>query len=243
MPAALVARPDLALTPEEADLSTAAIAAFTTAIGGRAKLLETLQVASDAPEVDGVVTLLMDPRYGGWSLRRICKAANLTIADLFAAYKKALIVKAHLQATQVVATHLVAVVDDVMKRSQPHEVACEGCHGMGTIPLAVAGQPPAPTECPACKGSGHVIAQPDLDRQKVALELGQLLTKGGGINLQQNTLVAGGGGSATFGPGALDQLQQAVGEILTPRSRRSAPASPPIDVTAIPAVPLAAEAP
>ena len=216
MPSDLIARPSLTLTPEESDLSAAAISAFTTAIGGRAKLLETLQVASDAPEVDQVVTLLLDPRYGGWSLRRLCKAANLTIADLFAAYKKALIVKAHLQATQVVADHLVAVVDDVMRRSQPHEAPCDAC-------LGVTQTPP----CPLCRGTGKLQVQPDLDRQKVALELGQLLTKGGGINLQQNTLVAPGG-SATFGPGALDQLQQAVGEILTPRSRRP---STPIDVT------------
>ena len=79
----------LTLTPEEADLSVAAIDAFTVALGGRSAVLDALQVANGTPEVDQITKLLSDPCYAGWSLRKLCTLAGLTIADLFAAYKKA----------------------------------------------------------------------------------------------------------------------------------------------------------
>jgi hypothetical protein len=210
------------LTRDEADLSAAAIDAFTVAIGGRQELLNALLVADGSPDINKITNLLIDPRYYGWSLRRLCRMADVTIADLFAAYQKAKLIKAHLQATKVVTDELVHVVEDVMKRARPHEAPCDACHGG-------AQQPP----CTRCQGTGIMQILPDLDRQKLALELGHLVTKGGGgITLQQNTLVAPGGHGA-FGPGAIDQLQQAVGEILSPRPRRS---SPVIDVQPIPPV-------
>jgi len=220
----------LSLTPEETDLSAAAVDAFTVALGGRSAVLDALQVANGTPEVDQITKLLIDPCYAGWSLRKLCALAGLTIADLFTAYKKAMLVKAHLRATRVVTDHLVQVVEDVMRRSQPHTIPCEGCGGRGTLaPPAGAPALSIPVTCSRCQGDGTLLQQPDLDRQKLALELGQLVTKGGGITLTQQTLVAPGNG---FGPGAIDQLQQAVATILTPRSRR---APPVIEATLIPA--------
>jgi hypothetical protein len=210
----------LTLTPEEADLSVAAIDAFTVALGGRQGVLEALQVANGTPEVDQITKLLIDPVYAGWPLRKLCTLAGLTVADLFTAYKKAALVKAHLQATKVVTDHLVQVVEDVMRRSQPHQIPCERCGGRGTVLPHGARALAIPIPCDGCYGSGSVLQQPDLDRQKLALELGQLVTKSNGINLTQQTLVASTGNG--FGPGAIDQLQQAVAEILTPR-RRVAP--------------------
>jgi hypothetical protein len=209
----------LTLSPEEADLSVAAIDAFTVALGGRKEVLEALQVANGTPDVDQIVNLLLDPRYAGWSLRKICTLAGLTIADLFVAYKKAMLVKAHLQATKVVTDHLVHVVEDVMRRSQPHEEPCAVCGASGTVPAGLGSPPGAPPlRCEACHGRGRTLQQPELDRQKLALELGQLVIKGGGISLTQQTLVAPPGSG--FGPGAIVALQQAVGEILAPKSRR-----------------------
>jgi hypothetical protein len=201
---------DLSLTPEEADLSAAALDAFAVALGGRHAILDALQVATGSPEIDKVAHLLLDPRYGGWSLRRLCTLAGLTIADFFAAYKKSLLVKAHLQAAKIVTDELVHVVEDVMKRAHPYKETCTGCRG---VTLALA-QP-----CTVCGGTGQIQILPDLDRQKLALELGQLVSKSGGINLTQNTQVVAGTGG-TFGPGAIDQLQQAVAAVLTPRARR-----------------------
>lgn len=216
-------RPDLTLTPEEADLSAAAVDAFTVALGGRQALLDTLAVADGTPEVHQIVNLLIDPRYADWSLRRICHLAGLTVADLFVAYRKALFVKAHLQASALVSQHLVAVVDDVMKRAQPYEVTCDTCAGLCTITPepSKAAPNPVPGPCPTCRGGGRLICQPDLDRQKVALELGQLLQTRAGISIQQNSVQLQGGGLGPGGvgtPGALEQLQQAVHEVLYPRA-------------------------
>lgn len=227
-------RPDLSLTPEEADLSSAAIDAFTVAIGGRAELLHALLVADGTPEVHKIVNLLIDPRYGGWSLRQICALGGLTIADLFTSYKKALLVRAHLQATRTVVAQLPAVVADLMERSRPYEVTCDRCGGLGAVtPEPTKATPnPTPGPCGPCRGTGKLLCLPDLDRQKVALELAQLLQQRGGINLQQNnlTLPAGGGGSGA--PGPLEQLQQAVHEVLYPRARievEAAPRPPVVD--------------
>jgi hypothetical protein len=219
-------RPDLSLTPEEADLSSAAVDAFAVALGGRQALLDTLVVADGTSEVHQIVNLLIDPRYGGWSLRRLCATAGLTIADLFTAYKKALLVRAHLQATKVITDNLVAVVDDVMQRSRPREIVCPACAGLTTVtPEPTRAVPnPAPQPCATCRATGRVIEQPDLDRQKVALELAQLLQTRGGITVQQNSVTLPAGGSGA--PGALEQLQQAVHEVLYPRRVADAEPAP-----------------
>lgn len=237
---ALASRPDLTLTPDEADLSASAIDAFTVALGGRGALLDTLQVAGGSKEVDRITTLLIDPRYGGWSLRRLCTLAGLTVADLFVAYRKALLAKAHLQATKVVTDQLVQVVDDVMKRSQPYTLTCPACQGLGMITPEPSKKipTPQPETCRACHGHGTVTMEPDLDRQKVALELGQLLQKSGGINVQQNNLQVPPGGAGGGGTGTLEQLQQAVHEVLYPRVRGAEAPAPVVTDTAIDADPL-----
>ncbi len=213
------ARPDLQLTPLESDLSAAAIDAFTVAIGGRDALLHALIIADTTPDVQKVTNLLIDPRYGGWSLRRICHHAGLTIADLFTAYRKALLVKAHLEATRIVSDRLVKVVEDVMARAQVHELTCESCGGVGQVtPEPSKKNPnPGPEACRTCRGKGRITVYPDLDRQKVALELGQLLQRSGGISIAQNNLHMPIGGGPVNAPGALEQLQQAVHGVLYPR--------------------------
>jgi len=230
-------RPDLSLSPEEADLSSAAVDAFTVAVGGRQALLDTLAVADGTPEIHQIVNFLIDARYADWSLRRICAQAGLTIADLFVAYRKALLVRAHLQATRVVTENLVQVVEDVMRRARPYEVTCDACQGTGSItPEPSKAMPnPEPGPCPPCAGTGRLLAIPDLDRQKVALELGQLLQQRSGISIQQNSLTLPPGSSPTA-PGALEQLQQAVHASLYSRP-------PAVDGTVIDAEPAASPAP
>jgi len=225
---ALRPRPDLHLTADEQDLASAAVETFTAAIGGRERLLQALSVAGGTTEIDQIVRLLVDPRYASWSLRRICDKAGLTIAELFTAYKSALLTRAQIESTQVVAQRLVGVVDDVMRRAQPHPVPCEACGGSGQtlLPASAPDKRPEPMGCPTCQGKGTRIALPDLDRQKVALELGQLLDRRGGISIQQQTLVSSP--SAAAAPGALEQLQLAVQEMLYPRA-------PVVDAETVPA--------
>lgn len=169
------------LHPEEVELNSAAIDAFLAAVGGRAELTDVLAIGAGSTDMDKVTTLLLDPRYERTSLRRLCTLAGITVADLFASYRKALVARAHIEATHIIASRLVPVVRDVMDKA---------------------------------------ITDPTVDRHKLALELGQLTEKKGGLIVQQNAIAAAVSTTATQ-VGALEQLQQAVGDLLfPPRPRR-----------------------
>ena len=124
-----------AYTTEETLLSDEAVATFERLIGGREALVDVLAVADDAPEVARVVDLLLDARYDTYSLRRLCTITGLTVADFFAAYRKATIVRAHIQMAPIIAAKIVGVVDDLMTRAQPHYLTCASCRGTGSQPF------------------------------------------------------------------------------------------------------------
>jgi len=168
------ARPDntSALADVEATLNYEAVEVFTTAVGGRDQLADTLAVAGAGSDIERLTTLLLDPRYRTWSLARLCHTVGITVAELFASYRKALIAKAHIEASHTIASKLPRVVTDVMDKA---------------------------------------ISDPTVERHKLALELGQLLEKKGGLIVQQNAIAATLTATA---PGALEQLQQAVGDLL-----------------------------
>jgi hypothetical protein len=210
------ARPPTALADHEAILSAHAIDTFTKILGGKDLLADVLAVASHDPDVDKVVTLLLDPAYASYSLARLCHLAGITAADLYSALGKASIARAKIEAIVTeVAPKLRGVVKDVMDRAQPYEIPCTACGGVGaTTAEPTKEQPnPAPQACAVCRGGGKLLALPDLDRQKLALELGQLVSKGGGIAVQVNQQNLGDRAGSTQ-TGALEQLQQALGEIL-----------------------------
>jgi hypothetical protein len=209
-------------TPEEDHANAEAIDVFAKAVGGREALTEVLAVAETAPDVERVVNLLLDPRMARMSLKRVCAMANLTVADLFAAYKKACITRAHIQASHIIASRLPPIVDDVMLRATPVPVACPACDGTARRPVDGS-----LVLCTICHGTGTVLSEPDLDRQKLALELGQLTSKSGGLVIQQNQIAAS---VSAPGGGVLEQLQQAVGDLLFSPARRRA-TSPALDVT------------
>jgi hypothetical protein len=206
------ARTPTVLSDTELDLAGQAIETFLTAVGGRTKLLQTLAVADSDTCSDKVVNCLLDPAYASWSLRRLCAYAGLTVADLFASYKKALFVQAHIDAAQRITQELPAIVADVMRRALPLPEPCPRCYGAPTTP--------GTSDCPACRGVGTVLVAPDLDRQKLALELGRLIERKAGVMVQQNQINANQ--ALSTGPGSLEQLQQAVGDLLySPRRQRA----------------------
>ena len=196
------ARDQSALGDVEAVLNVEAIEVFAKAVGGREQLADTLAVAGTGSDIERITTLLLDPRYGSWSLARLCQTVGITIADLFAAYRKAAIVRAQIQSTHVIAEKLPAVVTDVMDRALPVPIPCDVCNGRGQIDQ---------TPCWRCGATGRVLSEPTVERHKLALELGQLLEKKGGLIVQQNNMAANLGATA---PGSLEQLQQAVGDLL-----------------------------
>jgi hypothetical protein len=218
------ARADSHLTEAEHEGSSAAIETFTRALGGRSALVDALSVTESDATTDKLVGLLLDPTYDTWSLRRICQVAGITVAEVFALFKRAAIARAHIPAAPIIASKLVGVVDDILTRAQPYQHPCDACGGAGTV---VAKPGAEPTPCPTCHGRGTETVYPDLDRQRLALELGQLTARGGGITLQQNLITTERAGSAA--PGALEQLQQALGELLFRPA--ASPFSPAVPVT------------
>lgn len=199
------------LSDDERESGIAAVATFVEQLGGKAAVIEALEIASDQLEVDAVLSLLADPRYDTWSLRRLCQNAGLTVHEFFGAFRKAAMVRAQIRATQKIADGIVPVVEDVMRRAAPVVETCEACSGTGTFtPDPSKRQPnPQPEPCKACKSSGKITILPELDRQKLALELADLVKKGGGLQIQNNQLNMSGAAGGT-GAGDLEKLQQAL---------------------------------
>ncbi len=217
---------------EDAALSGAEVDAFVGALGGRAHLVAVLRIGSGDPAVDRILTLLDDPIYGGWPIPRLCTLAGLTVADFLRAYQQAMYARAEITVTKLVTDRLAAVVDDLLMRAVPHDVPCPACQGRPPLP----GLPETPpTICAMCRGHGTILAMPTLGRQKIALELGKLITKAGPL-LQQNNVVlpgqAAGDRITVRGPrGTLADLQTAVHDLLRPAPRatglRGLQATPP----------------
>lgn len=214
-------------TGQEADLPghDDALRSFIESVGGRETFTEVLSVASPDPAVQKILRLLLNPKHDGTPLSQLCRLAGLTVADFFVAYRKGTLAKAQIIATLLIADKVCAVVEDVMTRAAPHQVVCERCRGVGSLPPrpTISYPNPAPKPCAKCGASGRVDVLPNLDRQKLALELAQLTTKSGGLFIQQNTGVsttatatAEAARAAAPQPvvGALEQLQQAVSQIL-----------------------------
>lgn len=207
------------LSDDETELNAQAIDTFLAVVGGRQQLTDVLAVAASGSDIDRVASYLLDPRYQSWSLRRLCTLAGITVADLLLAYRKALLTRAHIEATAIIAAKLPPIVDDVMTRAAPQRQVCPSCQGAST---------PVTAPCLVCNATGVIHTEPDLDRQKLALELGQLTEKKGGIVMQQNTLTAALSAGGATGSGSLEQLQQAVGDLLfAPGRQRRRPSAPP----------------
>lgn len=221
------------LTSAERTLADEGVATFEEILGGRRKLTQVLSVATDEPEVALVTDLLLDPRYQQHSLRQLCAMTGLTVADLLTAYRKAVIVQAHVQAAPIIAGKLIGVVEDLMTRAQPHYLPCAVCRGSGQVIDAPTKDIPAPQPrtCTACV-NGQQLHLPDLDRQKLALEVAELVKPKAGITLNQANIVGSNGGGGSFG-GSLEQLQQAVSDVLFPSAQRTARDREPIDVSPV----------
>jgi hypothetical protein len=197
-------------------LTAEAITAFEKALGGRKALTEVLLLADgSSPETDLLLSLLADTGFEKVPLTRICRDAGLSLRDLIKTFDAAVLVRAHLRAKIAIADRLVPVVEDVMRRAAPHEDPCGACHGVGTIGPPQAADAP-PMLCHQCRGRGTIPQTPDLDRQKLALEIGQLTQKSAGISLTQQTLVQPQAPLA-YAPGAFDAFQQAIAEVMNTR--------------------------
>ncbi len=172
----------------------AALDSLEKASGGRMKLVETLALSQLTQEQELLAGMIADPRNDAKSLARICSMANISVSRFLTMLGEVKMSKAVLEAQDRVAALLPEVAGDLMSRAVIHSVECSNCAGKGTIAVINRGRSagkgtPPPTEeeitCPNCRGNGTITHQPDLERQKIALEMAGLLKRGvgGGVNV------------------------------------------------------------
>lgn len=193
------------------------LAQIETDVGGRAALVGMLALAPLTKDLQYVLGLLGDPQRKGESLAELCAAANVLPGELLKHLAQAAMQRGRILAAQRIGAGMPAVVEDIMRRAAPFEDACHACLGTGSVVPDPTPETPNPVHqpCETCQGAGKLKYQPDLERQKLAVELSQLLPKGGGIQIamQQNN-VPGGGSGSTLGMGSLERLQMATDRIL-----------------------------
>lgn len=189
------------------------IATFEAQLGGRDALFDVLSQADSTPEIQQLLALLGDPGLHRQSLAHLCRLANLTAGDVFLAFERALQVRAKVLARIPIAEKLPYVAADAMKKALLHQVNCPECYGRGRVERKVKKGDQETYEivaCYPCDGSGKVSVEPDLDQQKLALELGELCQKGGLTISNQNIQESK---SVTFSLGStLAQLQARTAE-------------------------------
>ena len=184
------------------------------ALGGRDKIVAALAHAPKSRDLDYLLGLIGDPRTASEPLANLCAQGGITPGELIEAYKSGEIARAQALATQKVGDKLAAVAEDTMARALPQTGTCRACEGTGTFtPEPTKKKPnPAPEKCLICFGVGTVTVVGDLEHKKLALEMGKLLQKGGGVSLNVNQQVGVLTGASSGG--SLERMQAATDAIL-----------------------------
>ena len=184
-------------------------------LGGRQELVGLLVLAPLNDDLRYMLGLLGDPTFGQKSLAEICATGNILPGALLTLLESAALLRGRVIAAQTIGKALPAVVQDVMERAAPYAAPCNaGCQGTGSItPDPTPEVPnPRPAPCEVCRGTGLLLYRPDIEHQKLALEMGEMLPKGGGILIQQNN--GQGATAGSLGGGSLEQLQRLTDQIL-----------------------------
>lgn len=211
----------------------AELAQIEAQLGGRDQVVGLLTLAPLTGDLRYLLGMLGDPKHQSKSLAEVCAISNVLPGKLLEHLVGAALLRGKVRASQKIGDGIAAVAEDVMRRAAPYEDACSDCRGIGSItPDPSAAQPnPSPGPCETCAGTGKLRYLPELDRQKLAIEMAQLLPKGGGIQIamQQNA----GGASSGGGGGMLERLQQVTDQILYGEAPGGAP-SGVIDAEPVP---------
>lgn len=160
-----------------------ALDSLQEAAGGRQALVSQLLHAPETPEQKYVLGLLADPRSDALNLSRVCEQGQVSLGQLIHLLKEAKASKALLESMDRIARYLPEVAEDLMARARPHEVECPDCWGAGEVMVLDEKRKPTGEmkPCEVCNGRKVVKVLPSLDRQKVALEVGGLLKRPGGV--------------------------------------------------------------
>lgn len=188
--------------------------------GGREPLTYTLSHAEDIDSSEHrVLQMLADPMFVNHGLANICEKAGLTLGRFLKLFQKGRAAQAYIETMNKVYEPLPGVAEDVMRRSVTHHVVCTDCNGFKFhIIEGRNGEPKSTKECVTCHGQGTLLRDPDLERQKLALEMGGLLKRGTGIQInntqqQLNASVSGPMRSTV-------EFREAIGKLLYPGRER-----------------------
>jgi hypothetical protein len=211
-PAALADRASVSVL----DKAASSINEFEKALGGRTALVDALCLDA-TKDIRELVVNLLDPALDKLSLGVIAERTGVTMTDLMRAFRNATLARAQILAAREIAQYLPAVVEDVMKRAAPYKETCEACEGTGTMTVRPTKKVPIPdpatVTCTICRGKKEILRVPELDRQRLALEVSELLKAPGRgpTFLQQINIPAASSGNEA---GSLERMQQAVSKVL-----------------------------
>lgn len=186
-------------------------------LGGRKAIVGFLALAPLTPDLAYILGMLGDPTHEHKSLAEVCAHGNILPGQLLQEIEKAAFLRGRVLSAQAISTRLPAVVADVMLKAAPYEGACSECLGTGSITPDPTPERPNPTHdpCETCNGTGKLLYQPQLRHQELALEMGRVLPKGGGLIIQQNNQTNNGGGmNGGLGAGTLEKLTQLTDKLL-----------------------------
>ena len=184
-------------------------------LGGRQALITALTYAPPHKDIRYILGLLGDPENDRTPLADLCYAGRVMPGQLVDALAKGTELRARLLATQLITRRLPTVVEDVMLKAAPYEDTCPQCQGLGSVmpDPTPENSNPAQESCPACLGHGRLRYDADGKCRDLALEMGGLVGKGGGIqivNTQQVAQVAAGGAGSFGGMEGFQELLDAV---------------------------------
>lgn len=190
-----------AATHAERKLS-AVLDALEEQLGGRKALVQTL-LAHPKPSLhlDDFLKRMLDIDPDGCtdetrSLGWLCLHSGLTTGELLRSYQEAILHIGQTLSKKLIGEALPAVTQDVLQRALPSAEPCRVCNATGKV---------KEKPCAACEGRGSHQYVPDLERQKVALDLGEMFPKkGGGVTVAQQVNLPPAGLPA----GAFSRLQQ-----------------------------------
>lgn len=230
---AVVSPAELAADTTEAtgfDLAAEPINAFELLLGGRTALIASLSIDS-TPEIRDLLKQLLDPHMDRYSIGYLASQAGIGLLDLLRAYRNSTLAKVQVLAVNQLAEKIPHVVEDVLRRAVPYDDRCKGCDGAGVTRVRPTKKCPDPdppdVECSICHGKKTVVRLPTLEYQRLVLEMAEVIKppKGGPTLLNQFNIGTAAASASSIVPGSLEQMQQAVTDLLFKRA-------PVIDVDA-----------
>lgn len=171
--------------------STLAVKAFDSieeAIGGRDAVVGALAAGDLTEDQSYLFGLIADPRNDTRSLASICAKANYTLGQLLQLFKDAKLARAQIEAIVRATEGIPQVAEDTVKLAQIREESCLSCEGTGKIKTEIEADDDneassLETPCDSCFGKGTHTHLPSVERQKLALEIGGLYHRAGGVQI------------------------------------------------------------